>query len=92
MAVSICFSASLGLTVDVRLEKIASFNKLKAITQDMKVIVDALEKSQSLKLNSDRSAVRRVTPVGTVAQIVSRSIYAVDLSSFAERLAGGHNH
>lgn len=69
-----------GLTIDVVLEKIASFNKLKAMTQDMKVIVDALEQSQSLKLNSDRSAVRRLTPVGTVAQIVNRSIYAVDLS------------
>lgn len=64
---------------DVDLETIASFNKMKSLTNDMNSIIEALERSSLLQLSPDKRKVKRSTPINEFDSHgdANRSVYIV---------------
>jgi La-related protein 7 len=69
------------LSTDVPIELIASFNKMKALTTDESMVLQAIEKSSLLQVSPDHKCVCRSTPLPSLseADINSRTIYVENL-------------
>eukprot|EP00731_Ephydatia_muelleri_P035264 Em0110g6a len=63
----------------VALELIASFNKMKSITTDLGLVVQAVEHSSVLQLSEDKKWVKRVSPLPTSSDVDMRTIYIENL-------------
>lgn len=63
----------------VSLELIASFNKMKTITTDLALVVQAVEHSTVLQLSEDRKWVKRASPLPTSSDVDVRTIYIENL-------------
>jgi hypothetical protein len=67
-----------SLTVEgVSLSVVASFSRMKALATDIKQIQEALRTSETLKMNSDETMIRRVAPIPEEDTSAPRTIYAV---------------
>ena len=60
----------------VALSVLTTFNRMKTLTTDVKVIADAVESSSLLELSEDRAAVRRSIPMPLEDDSEPRSAYA----------------
>ncbi|XP_019854798.1 PREDICTED: la protein homolog isoform X2 [Amphimedon queenslandica] len=65
---------------------IASFNKMKSLTSDQSLVIEAMEKSPLLKLTPDREYVYRVEPLPLLEEkeVNSRTIYVENLPPKAD--------
>lgn len=60
----------------VPLDVVASFTRMKALTEDLHVIKAALaQASQVVELNEDKTCVRRPTPIPESKDVIPRSLY-----------------
>jgi len=59
----------------VPLTDIAAFKRVVQLTTDIELIKKALESSNKLQLNSDKTMVKRIEPLPTEDPTISRSIY-----------------
>jgi len=63
----------------VEIKTIASFKRMKMLTEDLKIIAEALTKSKNLEVDSTGTMVRRIAPLPETDTTLQRSIYAKGL-------------
>ncbi|XP_065886873.1 la-related protein 7-like [Dysidea avara] len=63
----------------VPIEVIASFNKMKSLTQDRTLIVKAMKNSSLLEVSADEQLVRRTTPLSELSNVDERTLYVENL-------------
>ncbi|CAE1292581.1 LARP7 [Acanthosepion pharaonis] len=65
----------------IPLSMLLSFNRVKALVEDVTVLQKALSTSTMLKLNEDKSSVRRITPYSKPKDVDKRTVYVELLPS-----------
>lgn len=60
----------------VPIETVASFKKMQSLTKDIKVVTEALRKSEKLVVSEDGTKVKRSTPLPEKVDFTPQSIYA----------------
>ncbi len=65
--------------IDVPIETLLTFNKLKKITEDKEIIAKAAKASTILKVDETNSNIARATPVPKVRDVDNRTVFAVCL-------------
>lgn len=68
----------------VAISIIASFNRMKQLTDDIKLLVKAMKMSSLLELNEDETLVRRKTPVPEPRNVDAETIYVEKLPPYAD--------
>lgn len=68
----------------VAISTIASFNRMKQITDDMSLVVKAMKMSSMLEVSEDDTMVRRTTPVPEPRNVDAETIYIERLPPYAD--------
>lgn len=68
----------------VPIPTIASFNRMKQITDDLNLVVKAMKLSSMLEVNGDETMVRRNTPVPEPQNVDKETIYVERLPPYAD--------
>ncbi|KAJ7373104.1 La- protein 7 [Desmophyllum pertusum] len=68
----------------VAISIIASFNRMKQITEDIKLVIKAIKMSSMLEVNEDDTMVRRKTPVPEPKNVDAETIYIEKLPPYAD--------
>jgi la-related protein 6 len=76
------------LSADVPIATLATFARLKALTEDTKFIANALRQSKKLAVNEEGTMVRRVDPMPNDEQFNERVVHTV--SGHTPTLKGIH--
>jgi hypothetical protein len=80
------FSAHVSL--DVTIEILCTFNKLKGLTTDVALIAQAAQESELLALDASRTRIKRVKPLPSNTSADPRIVYAVSKEEGEERKRG----
>jgi hypothetical protein len=65
------------LILVIPIATIASFSRVKAITEDVALITKALKASEELKVSEDDQKVRRIKPLPTEDDTAHRTLFVV---------------
>lgn len=68
----------------VAISTIASFNRMKQLTDDIKLVVKAMKMSSMLEVSEDETMVRRKTPVPEPKNVDAETIYVERLPPYAD--------